>query len=77
MHPLAFLALDIAEARTREANLQRRAALAERGLPDRPSWPRRGLASALARVSRGSAGAAHRLDAYVAEDLRRTLSTTE
>lgn len=77
MHPLAFLALDIAEDRVREADLQRRALLAQRGLPVRPSWPRQALANAFALVSRGSAGAAHRLDAYVADDLRRTLATTK
>ena len=77
MHPIAFLALDIAEDRAREATLRRRAALAQRGLPSRPSWPRQVLANAFALVSRGSAGAAHRLDSYVAEDLRRTLTTTE
>lgn len=77
MHPVVFLALDIAEERAREADLHNRHMLAQRGLASRPSWPRRGLANALALLSRRSAGAAHRLDAYVAEDLRRTLSTTE
>jgi hypothetical protein len=77
MHPFVFLALDIAEERVREAELHNRYLLDERGLQDRTSWPRRGLANAFALVSRRSAGAAHRLDAYVAEDLRRTLSTTE
>ena len=77
MHPLAFLALDIAADRAREADDRRRQALVQRGLPVRPSWPRRGLANAFALVSRSTAGAAGRLDAYVAEDLRQTLSPTK
>ncbi len=77
MHPLAYLALDLAETRVREADLRWRASLAERGIPVRPSWPRRVLANVFAAVSRGSAGLAHRLDECVADDLRRTLATTK
>lgn len=77
MYPLAYLALDLAQARAREANDHRRAAQAKRGLPVRPSWPRRALANAFALVSRTSASAAARLDACVAEDLRRSLSPTK
>ncbi len=77
MHPLAFLALDVAEDRAREASDHRRAMEARAGLPARPSWPRRGLANAFALVSRGSAGAARRLDSYVADDLHRTLASTK
>jgi hypothetical protein len=77
MHPIAILALDIAEDRAREADHRRRQALVQHGLPVRPSWPRRGLANAFALVSRRTAGVAGRLDAYVAEDLRQTLSPTK
>ena len=77
MHPVALLALDLAEDRARDAANRRRAALAAAGLPARPSWPRRGLATAFAFVSRSSAGAARRLDSYVADDLRRTLASTK
>lgn len=77
MHPIVFLALDIAEERVREADLHRRYLLAERGLAARPSWPRQVLANLFAQVSRGSAGAAGRLDSYVADDLRRTLAATK
>lgn len=77
MHPIAFLALDIAEDRVREAALHHRALLAQRGLPVRPSWPRQVLANLFALVSRASAGAAGRLDSHVAEDLRRTLTPTK
>jgi hypothetical protein len=77
MHPVAFLALDLAEDRAREANNRRRAALIASGRPVRPSWPRRNLAAAFAFVSRSSAGAARRLDSYVADDLRRTLAATK
>jgi hypothetical protein len=77
MHPIAFLALDLAADRAREADRRRREALAQRGLPVRPSLPRRALANAFALVSRGTADVAGRLDAYVAEDLRRTLSPTK
>lgn len=77
MHPIAFLALDIAADRTREMDHQRRVALVQAGLPVRPSWPRRALANAFAFVSRTSAGATDRLDSYVADDLRRTLAPTK
>ena len=77
MHPIAFLALDLAEDRARDAGNRRRAALITAGLPVRPSWPRRSLASVFALVSRSSAGAARRLDSYVADDLRRTIASTK
>ena len=77
MHPIAFLALDLAEDRARDADRLRREALIRSGLPVRPSWPRRALANAFALVSRGSASAADRLDSYVADDLRRTLAPTK
>jgi hypothetical protein len=77
MHPIAFLALDLAEDRAREAEHRHRAALAAGTQPDRPSWPRRSLANAFAFVSRTSAGATRRLDAYVADDLRQTLASSK
>jgi hypothetical protein len=77
MHPVAFLALDLAEDRARDAANRRRAALARAGLPVRPSWPRRSLATAFAFVSRSSAGVTRRLDSYVADDLQRTIASTK
>jgi hypothetical protein len=76
MYPLAFLALELAAERAREATDQRRAAPIQHRLPVRPSWPRRTLANAFALVSRSSADVAGRLDACVAEDLRRTLASS-
>ena len=77
MHPLIFLALDIAETapvRPTSAGGPRSPSAASRSAP---SWPRRLLANVFALVSRGSAGLAHRLDECVADDLRRTLATTK
>ncbi len=77
MHPITFLALDLAAERAREVEFHRRVMLAQSDRPVRPSWPRRGLASAFAIVSRGSAAAARRLDSYVGDDLGRTLASTK
>ena len=77
MHPITFLALDLAAERANEVELRRRQMLALSDRPVRPSWPRRSLASAFALVSRGSAAAARRLDSYVADDLGRTLASTK
>jgi hypothetical protein len=77
MHPITFLALDLAAERAREVDLHRRVMLAQSDRPSRPSWPRRGLANAFALVSRGSAAVARRLDACVADDLGRTLAPTK
>ena len=77
MHPITFLALDLAADRAREVELHRRVMLAQSDRPVRPSWPRRGLANVFAIVSRGSAAAARRLDSYVADDLGRTLASTK
>jgi hypothetical protein len=77
MHPITFLALDLAAERANEVDLRRRQMLAQSDRPVRPSWPRRSLASAFAIVSRGSAAAARRLDSYVADDLGRTLASTK
>jgi hypothetical protein len=73
-HAYTFIALDIANDRTREANDRRRAALIAAGTPERPSFARRSLAQALAGVSRGSAAAVRKLDDVVAEDLGRALA---
>ena len=77
MHPITFLALDLAAERANEVDLRRRQMLAQSDRPVRPSWPRRSLANAFAIVSRGSAAAARRLDSYVADDLGRTLASTK
>ena len=73
-HYYTFLALDIARERERDAALQRRAELAGRDRIQRPSVVRRGLAHALALVSRGSTAAVRRLDDCVAEDLNQALA---
>lgn len=77
MHPITFLALDLATERAKEVDLRRRVMLAQADRPVRPSWPRRSLANAFAIVSRGSAAAARRLDSYIADDLGRTLASTK
>jgi hypothetical protein len=76
MHLYTYLALDLANERTRDAREQRRAMHLADARPSRPSFVRRGLAQGLAAVSRGSAAAARRLDAMTADDLG-TLSATE
>jgi hypothetical protein len=73
----AFLALDLARQRAEEAN---RDHLASLFLVDQPSITtnvRRSVAQALAAVSRGSASAVRRLDSCIADDLARTLASTE
>ena len=77
MHAYTFIALDIARERAAEADRHRQAALARRGAPARPSWPRRGLAHGFAFVSRTSAAIARRLDGCIADDLGRSLSPSE
>jgi hypothetical protein len=74
-HLYTMLALDIARDRTRDAEMDRRAALATAGLPSRPGIIRRGLANGLALVSRSSATAVRRLDDCVADDLSQALAT--
>jgi hypothetical protein len=73
-HLYTFAALDIARDRTREAQQARLAALASQARSGRPGVVRRGLASSLALVSRGTASAVRRLDQVVAADLDRTLA---
>jgi|SoiMethySBSTD1v2_1073268.scaffolds.fasta_scaffold2773055_2 hypothetical protein len=73
-HFYTFAALDIARDRTREAQQARLASLASRSRPSRPGALRRGLATSLALVSRGTASAVRRLDGVVADDLQRSLA---
>lgn len=78
MHYLyAFIALDIADARTREAREAHRYDGYLDARSERPSAVRRGLAHGLAAISRGSAAATRRLDDVVADDLGRALATNE
>jgi hypothetical protein len=73
-HLYTFAALDIARDRTRAAQQARLAALAGAAHAGRPNVVRRGLASSLALVSRGTAAAVRRLDGVVADDLQRSLA---
>jgi hypothetical protein len=77
MFPYTFLALDLANERSHEAQQHRLALLARAGLEDRPSWPRRGLAHVFAFVTRVTAAIVRRLDGCVADDLGRSLAPTE
>ena len=72
-HYYTYLALDLANERAREAELLRRVAEAQAGMPSRPGAVRRGLANSLALVTRGSAAAVRRLDERVADDLTEAL----
>jgi hypothetical protein len=76
-HLYTVLALDIANERVREAEDDRRTKTLLAGTPGRPSFVRRGLAIGLAAVTRGTASAVRRLDDCVADDLGRSLATTE
>ncbi len=77
MYPYTFLALDLANERSRDAHLLRLEALARSGQTPRPAWPRRALAHVFAFVSRLSAAMVRRLDECVADDLGRTLAPSE
>ena len=77
MHVYTILALDLANARTRDARDLRRAEHLAAEAPNRPSSIRRALAYTLAAISRGSADAARRLDEVTAEEFGRTLSATD
>lgn len=70
-YTLSLLALDIARERSREAEERALASRLNGGHQNGPL--RRAAARSLALVSRASASVAHRLDARVAEDLRRAL----
>ena len=69
-----IIALDLARERVRDAEMERRAALARAGRPDRPGLVRRSLATGFALLSRGSTAAVRRLDRRVADDLGRALA---
>jgi hypothetical protein len=83
-----WLALDLANERSREIEERRlvrlaREAQAERDAydwlpgPDLGTGIRRGLARATAAISLGAAAATRRLDECVAEDLGRTLAVAD
>jgi hypothetical protein len=65
----AYVALQLAEERVREANNQRLAALARAGRPANRRSIRRSTAVALASISSAAASAVRRLDECVANDL--------
>jgi hypothetical protein len=64
-----FIALDIANERTREADRYRLAALARGAQPVRDRSVRHGVAVVAAAISRFSAAVVRRLDECVADDL--------
>ena len=70
MHPLVFLAFDVARERALEADHNRLVALATAG---RPSWARRVLARGFALNSLASASMVRRLDSVAGDDLTRSL----
>ena len=69
----AFVALEVAEQRRREADQDRLAALARAGRPQNDRSIRRSTAVALASVSSAAASLARRLDQCVADDLAERL----
>lgn len=70
-YTLSLIALDIARERSREAEERWRASRLN-GEPQAGPF-RRAAAQSMALVSRATASVAQRLDASVAEDLRRAL----
>jgi len=77
MHPWTLYALELSRDRQREADEDRLAAEARAGMPSSPSRVRHPAALLLAALSRGTASAARRLDACVADDLGRALAPAE
>ena len=69
----AFVALELAEQRRREADQDRLAALARAGRPQNDRSNRRSIAVALASVSSAAASLVRRLDQCVADDLAERL----
>lgn len=69
----SMVALDVAHARTIEADRQHMAHILARA--EGPSAIRRGLAHGLAALSRGSAEIARRLDESTVDDTHRRLAT--
>ncbi len=72
----AFVALQLADEKMREADRHRLAALARAGYPERPGLIRRSMARALASVSSSAAAAARRLDHRVADDRAERLESS-
>jgi len=73
----AFIALDIARQRSREAEARWLEASFTADQPTRAARLRRGAALLFASVSRGTAAVVRRLDDCVADDLGRTLAPAE
>jgi hypothetical protein len=73
----AFLAMDIAQQRTREAEERVLEYSLRDGAPERSYGIRRVAARAIASVSLGSASIVRKLDECVADDLGRTLAPAE
>ena len=69
----AYVALQLAEQRVREADQHRLAALARAGRPASSRSLRRSTAVALASISSVAASAVRRLDECVADDLAERL----
>jgi hypothetical protein len=76
-HLYTYIAMQVANERSREAQDAVRARQFRANQPARPSLVRHGLASATAAVSRGSAAVTRRLDERVGDDLGRSLAPTE
>ena len=73
----AYVAMDIAQQRTREAEQLRLEHALRDSAPERTSALRRVAARAMASVSLGSASITRKLDGHVADDLGRTLAPAE
>ena len=73
----SLIALDEARQRAEEASRLNRASLDLDWEPAAPSHPRRALALGLAAISRGAAYVVRKLDACMADDLGRSLASTE
>lgn len=69
----AFVALELAEQRRREADQDRLAALARAGRTENSRSIRRSTAVALASISTAAASLVRRLDDCVADDLAKRL----
>ncbi len=69
----AFVALELAEQRRREADQDRLAALARAGRTKKERSIRRSTAVALASISTAAASLVRRLDRRVADDLAKRL----
>ena len=69
----AFVALELAEERRREADQDRLAAIARAGRPKKERSIRRSSAVVLASISSAAASAVRKLDQRVADDLAQRL----